>query len=84
MMLLKFDLETVTYMSEDCAYPEISGYGKQIECSISIEEPSDAAHTTTVEIGEFKFTPGQIEYILTKVKNMQEAAKAYDLSEKQH
>ena len=73
-LTFKTTIETVTY-SGDCGYPETSGYGRVSDVVIEIEQG-----VGTVCIGKDKYTEDQLKFLLSQVKAMHKATKAFQNS----
>lgn len=73
-------LETVTFCGSSDAgyqYPEISGYGDNIPCTITHHHNKDIDESVTVKIGEYMFTPETLSHVLEQVAFYKKAAKQF-------
>lgn len=78
MITSNFTIETVTFdggSTEGYEYPEISGYGDDVQVDIKYHNYEDKEKSLTVKIGAYLFLPSQLELILKQVENYKLAIK---------
>lgn len=79
MLTSTFVLETVTFSTDTgYDYPEVSGYGGDVEIKLEYHHEDDKQKSLTVSIGDYLFTPSQIEEILKEVSSYKKALAAAD------
>lgn len=78
MITSNFTIETATFdgsSTEGYEYPEISGYGSDVQVEIKYHNCENKEESLTVRIGEHLFLPCQLKFILKQVENYKLAIK---------